>query len=75
MIASAAYARMQEAGLKFRGEPITFEEGDGLKAGIGTKVAYCGDPDVHAPGIDPTSRACSTTAALGNRPEQQASGP
>jgi hypothetical protein len=45
MIASAVYARMQEAGLKFRGEPITFEEGDGLKAGIGTKVAYFDDPD------------------------------
>jgi len=42
---SAVYARLQEASLTFRGEPITLEDGDGFKAGIGTKVAFVDDPD------------------------------
>jgi hypothetical protein len=30
---------------RFQGEPITFGEGNGLKAGTGTKVACFDDPD------------------------------
>ena len=41
----AVYRRMAEAGIKFQGSPIVFEAGDGLKAGIGTAVAYFDDPD------------------------------
>jgi len=37
--------RMQSAGIEFHGDPITFSEEDGLKAGIGTSVAYFKDPD------------------------------
>lgn len=39
------HVRMVAAGLRFEGEPITFEEGDGLRAGVGTRVAYFDDPD------------------------------
>lgn len=41
----AVYKRMRDAGLEFSGEPIVFEDGDGLKAGAGTAVAYFDDPD------------------------------
>jgi len=41
----AAHARMVAAGLRFDGHPITFEDGDGLRSGIGTRVAYFDDPD------------------------------
>jgi catechol 2,3-dioxygenase-like lactoylglutathione lyase family enzyme len=41
----AVHRRMIEAGIEFQGDPIVFEEGDGLKAGIGTAVAYFDDPD------------------------------
>ena len=40
-----AVKRMQEAGIEFHGAPITFQPEDGLKAGIGTAVAYFKDPD------------------------------
>jgi catechol 2,3-dioxygenase-like lactoylglutathione lyase family enzyme len=41
----AVYSRMRDAGITFQGEPIVFEESDGLKDGIGTAVAYFDDPD------------------------------
>ncbi|MBY3537524.1 VOC family protein [Rhizobium laguerreae] len=41
----AVYRRMKDAGLEFSGEPIIFEDGDGLKKGAGTAVAYFDDPD------------------------------
>lgn len=41
----AAVARLKEIGIKPSGEPITFKAEDGLKAGIGTTVAYFEDPD------------------------------
>lgn len=41
----AVYRRMREAGITFQGDPIVFEESDGLKNGIGTAVAYFDDPD------------------------------
>lgn len=37
--------RLQEAGVVFHGEPIPFQAAYGLKAGIGTGVAYFKDPD------------------------------
>ncbi len=42
---NAVYERMRAAGIGFEGEPITFQAEDGLKAGIGTSVAYFDDPD------------------------------
>ena len=41
----AVFKRMKEAGIEFQGDPMTFEEGDKLRHGIGTKVAYFDDPD------------------------------
>jgi catechol 2,3-dioxygenase-like lactoylglutathione lyase family enzyme len=41
----SAVKRLQDAGVVFHGEPITFQAEDGLKAGIGTGVAYFKDPD------------------------------
>ena len=41
----AAVARMKEIGIEPEGEPIYFEESDGLKAGFGTGVVYFKDPD------------------------------
>jgi catechol 2,3-dioxygenase-like lactoylglutathione lyase family enzyme len=41
----AVYQRMLDAGVEFSGKPITFEDGDGLKNGAGTAVAYFDDPD------------------------------
>lgn len=40
-----AVKRLKDAGIKLSGEPIIFEEADGLKAGFGTAVAYFDDPD------------------------------
>jgi catechol 2,3-dioxygenase-like lactoylglutathione lyase family enzyme len=39
------HRRMADAGIEFSGEPITFEQSDGLENGIGTTVAYFDDPD------------------------------
>ena len=41
----SVYQRMRDAGLSFSGEPIVFEDADGLKNGAGTAVAYFDDPD------------------------------
>lgn len=41
----AVYKRMRDAGIEFSGEPLVFEDEDGLKAGAGTAVAYFDDPD------------------------------
>jgi hypothetical protein len=35
----------KEIGVEPEGEPITFQEEDGLKSGLGTAVAYFQDPD------------------------------
>ena len=40
-----AVQRLKDAGIKLSGEPILFEEADGLQSGIGTAVAYFDDPD------------------------------
>lgn len=40
-----AMQRLKEIGVEPDGEPIVFEESDGLKAGYGTAVAYFQDPD------------------------------
>ncbi len=40
-----AVQRLKDAGIKLSGEPIIFEEADGLKSGFGTAVAYFDDPD------------------------------
>jgi catechol 2,3-dioxygenase-like lactoylglutathione lyase family enzyme len=50
----AVMARMQEAGITFLGEPMTFQPEDGLSSGFGTNVAYFEDPDgVHLELIEP----------------------
>jgi catechol 2,3-dioxygenase-like lactoylglutathione lyase family enzyme len=41
----AALQRLKEIGIKPEGEPIVFQEEDGLRAGFGTAVAYFQDPD------------------------------
>lgn len=41
----AAVQRLKEIGVEPQGEPITFQEEDGLKSGFGTSVAYFQDPD------------------------------
>lgn len=41
----AAITRLKEIGIEPEGEPMFFEEQDGLKAGFGTGVAYFTDPD------------------------------
>ncbi|MGL5233974.1 MAG: VOC family protein [Empedobacter falsenii] len=41
----AAMQRLQDLGIEPEGEPITFQEEDGLKSGFGTAVAYFRDPD------------------------------
>jgi catechol 2,3-dioxygenase-like lactoylglutathione lyase family enzyme len=41
----AAVQRMEDAGIQFNGDTITFQQEDGLKAGIGTSVAYFKDLD------------------------------
>jgi catechol 2,3-dioxygenase-like lactoylglutathione lyase family enzyme len=40
-----AIQSMEDAGIQFNGNPITFQQEDGLKEGIGTSVAYFKDPD------------------------------
>ncbi len=40
-----AVQRLKEIGIEPDGEPITFQEEDGLKSGFGTVVAYFKDPD------------------------------
>lgn len=40
-----AVQRLKEIGVEPDGEPITFQEEDGLKSGFGTAVAYFQDPD------------------------------
>ena len=40
-----AIQRLKEIGVEPDGEPITFQEEDGLKSGFGTAVAYFQDPD------------------------------
>lgn len=40
-----AMRRLKEIGVEPDGEPIVFEESDGLKSGYGTAVAYFRDPD------------------------------
>lgn len=40
-----AMQRLKEIGIEPDGEPIVFEEADGLKSGYGTAVAYFRDPD------------------------------
>lgn len=40
-----AVQRLKDAGIKLSGEPIIFEQADGLKSGWGTAVAYFDDPD------------------------------
>ncbi|QIY90863.1 VOC family protein [Chryseobacterium gallinarum] len=40
-----AMQRLKEIGVEPDGEPIVFEEADGLKSGYGTAVAYFQDPD------------------------------
>lgn len=37
--------RLRAIGVEPDGEPITFQEEDGLKSGFGTGVAYFTDPD------------------------------
>ena len=50
----AVYERMKAAGITFSGEPITFQDEDGLQSGQGTTVAYFADPDgVHLEVIQP----------------------
>ncbi|WP_394801176.1 VOC family protein [Pedobacter montanisoli] len=41
----AAMARLKAIGIEPEGEPIVFQEEDGLKSGFGTAVAYFQDPD------------------------------
>lgn len=41
----AAVKRLKEIGVEPEGEPIYFEEQDGLKTGFGTGVVYFTDPD------------------------------
>lgn len=41
----AAIKRLAEIGIEPEGEPIYFEEADGLKSGFGTGVVYFKDPD------------------------------
>jgi catechol 2,3-dioxygenase-like lactoylglutathione lyase family enzyme len=41
----AALERLKEIGIEPEGEPIVFQEEDGLKSGFGTAVAYFRDPD------------------------------
>lgn len=41
----AAVARLRAIGVEPDGEPITFQEEDGLKSAFGTGVAYFTDPD------------------------------
>ncbi|ASW74515.1 glyoxalase [Chryseobacterium piperi] len=40
-----AVKRLKEIGVEPQGEPIVFQEEDGLKSGFGTAVAYFQDPD------------------------------
>jgi catechol 2,3-dioxygenase-like lactoylglutathione lyase family enzyme len=40
-----AVQRLKEAGIALSGEPMVFEEADGLQSGFGTAVAYFDDPD------------------------------
>ncbi|KMQ69128.1 glyoxalase [Chryseobacterium sp. FH2] len=40
-----AIQRLKKIGVNTEGEPITFQEEDGLKSGFGTSVAYFQDPD------------------------------
>lgn len=40
-----AMQRLKEIGIEPEGEPIVFQEEDGLKSGFGTAVAYFRDPD------------------------------
>ncbi|GAB0156669.1 VOC family protein [Chryseobacterium sp. Alg-005] len=42
---NAAMERLKEIGIEPEGEPITFQEEDGLQSGFGTAVAYFRDPD------------------------------
>jgi catechol 2,3-dioxygenase-like lactoylglutathione lyase family enzyme len=49
-----AVKRLKDAGIKLSGEPIIFEEADGLKSGFGTAVVYFDDPDgTHLEIIEP----------------------
>ncbi|AIG66194.1 VOC family protein [Weissella tructae] len=41
----AAMGRLKELGIEPEGEPIYFDEEDGLKSGFGTGVVYFKDPD------------------------------
>ncbi|MFB6454118.1 VOC family protein [Chitinophaga sp. Hz27] len=41
----AAMERLKQIGVKPEGEPIVFQEEDGLRSGFGTAVAYFTDPD------------------------------
>lgn len=41
----AALQRLKEIGVEPEGDPIVFQEEDGLKSGFGTAVAYFRDPD------------------------------
>lgn len=41
----AAMGRLKELGIEPEGEPIYFNEDDGLKSGFGTGVVYFKDPD------------------------------
>lgn len=41
----AAMQRLHEIGIEPEGEPIVFQQEDGLKSGFGTAVAYFKDPD------------------------------
>ena len=55
------YERMKAAGVTFSGEPITFQDEDGLKSGQGTTVAYFEDPDgTHLELIQPRGLLIST---------------
>ena len=40
-----AMKRLKEIGVDPEGEPIIFQESDGLRSGVGTAVAYFRDPD------------------------------
>lgn len=40
-----AISRLKEIGIEPDGEPMVFQEEDGLKSGFGTAVAYFKDPD------------------------------
>ncbi len=42
---AAAIQRLKEIGVEPEGEPIVFQQEDGLKSGFGTAVAYFQDPD------------------------------